>query len=99
MTISAHPRMAELEQRFLVGLGRRTSDLSVALNGAADSESLMRMFHSLVGIGGTYGYPAITETSRACEALCLNAMEEHRAITFDEKKRLGAAIVSIAAQH
>ena len=95
--MNAMPGLLELQKRFLAGLERRAADLTTMLNGSADSESLMRMFHSLAGIGGTYGFPQITEISRFCEALCLNAMEEQRAITLGEKEHLSGAIVKLRA--
>jgi len=53
--MNAMPGLLELQKRFLAGLERRAADLTTMLNGSADSESLMRMFHSLAGIGGTQG--------------------------------------------
>src|SRR5438132_8694306 len=90
-------RFVELQQRFLVGLDRRLADLKTTLDGSADSESLMRMFHSLAGIGGTYGFSKITEISRSCEMLCNAALEEHRCVASEERQYLCNAIGDIRA--
>jgi HPt (histidine-containing phosphotransfer) domain-containing protein len=95
MTIAAG--LLDLQQRFLLGLERRVSDLTTTLRGSADPESLMRMFHSLAGIGGTYGFPRITDISRQCELLCANVTEVGRTISFAEKKHLRRAVGEIAA--
>jgi chemotaxis protein histidine kinase CheA len=88
-------RFLELQQRFLVGLNRRVEDLTTTLSVSSDPEPLMQMFHSLTGIGGTYGFPRITDISRSCEALCVTCMEEHRTITLAEKETLLTAVVQI----
>jgi chemotaxis protein histidine kinase CheA len=87
----------ELQGRFMAGLERRTTDLTTTLDGSADPESLMRMFHSLAGIGGTYGYPRITELGRSCEALCVSAIDERRSISSAAKERLRRAVAEIRA--
>jgi hypothetical protein len=95
--MTAADRFLELQRRFLAGLQRRATDLMAMLDGSADPESLMRMFHSLVGIGGTYGVPQITDLSRPCEALCVSAMEQHRTFSFAERERLKHAVAEIAS--
>jgi chemotaxis protein histidine kinase CheA len=96
MPVTAAPDfLLELRRRFLTGLERRSSDLTAMLRGSADPESLMRMFHSLAGIGGTYGFHQVTDISRLSEALCQNAMAEQRAITVTEKQELADAIAKL----
>jgi chemotaxis protein histidine kinase CheA len=95
MMITYSDRFQELQQRFLAGLNRRVIDLTTTLDVSSDPEPLMRMFHSLTGIGGTYGFPRITEISRSCEALCVTCMEEHRTIGIAEKEQLLTAVVKI----
>jgi hypothetical protein len=58
-----------LTQRFLAGFDRRVNELSV-LAGKRDVTSLERAFHSLAGIGGTYGFPEVTRLAREGERLC-----------------------------
>ncbi len=55
-----------LRQKFLDGLVRR-SDTIAALIGTGDADALYRAFHSLAGIGGTYGYPHVTALAREGE--------------------------------
>ena len=87
--------LEELRNRFFLGMGRRLSELATELNTMADAESLMRKFHSLAGIAGTYGYDGVTEISRECELLCLTAMAEIRALTDDERGSLRAAVETL----
>jgi chemotaxis protein histidine kinase CheA len=69
-----------LQARFVTGLDRRMTHLSgclEALRGPFDDEDtpavlddMMRSFHSLAGIGGTYGYDQITDVASIGEAAC-----------------------------
>jgi chemotaxis protein histidine kinase CheA len=89
--------LEELQQRFLEGLQHRLTDLTQLLVGSADPDLLMRMFHSLAGIGGTYGFHGVTDMSRSCENLCLKATYEQRPLTAAEVHQLEEAIVGIRA--
>jgi chemotaxis protein histidine kinase CheA len=95
ITTTATSRLAELQERFLVGLDRRLADLKTSLNGAADAEALMRMFHSLVGIGGTYGFPRISELARRGEEACCRSAEELRSLSPTERQALRQLVASI----
>ena len=55
-----------LRQKFLAGLVRRTDELDLLIE-SRDAEALYRAFHSLAGIGGTYGYPTVTALAREGE--------------------------------
>ena len=67
-----------LQQRFVSGLARRLAQLNVEFATLGENEAtwiatadaMMRGFHSLAGIGGTYGFPAITEIARCGEVAC-----------------------------
>lgn len=68
-----------LQQRFIAGLDRRLAHLNGCLAALRDVhaveksitvEEMMRGFHSLAGIGGTYGYPSITNVARRGEITC-----------------------------
>lgn len=71
-----------LQHRFVTGLDRRLSHLSAcleALRGPFDEEctpavldDMMRGFHNLVGIGGTYGFGKITDVASIGEVACLS---------------------------
>lgn len=95
MTATVPDRLLELQKRFLVGLEGRLTDLTTTLSGSSDPELVMRMFHSLVGIGGTYGFPQITEISRFCEAFCVNVIEQQRAMSVDEQEHLARAVAEM----
>jgi chemotaxis protein histidine kinase CheA len=84
--------LAELQQRFLTGLERRLGEIANALAGTRDPESLMRMFHSLAGIAGTFGFHRITDISRECEEFCLGAMSEARTLTAEVVERLQCSV-------
>jgi HPt (histidine-containing phosphotransfer) domain-containing protein len=55
-----------LRQKFLAGLVRRTDELDLLI-AANDGEAIYRAFHSLAGIGGTYGYANVTALAREGE--------------------------------
>lgn len=61
---------ALLRQKFLGNVPSRVRNMRAALEGQG-GEPLERQFHSLAGIGGTYGYHEITLLARAGEAACL----------------------------
>ncbi len=89
--------LLELQARFLSGLERRLTDLTELLSGAADPEALMRMFHSIAGIAGTYGFHRITDIGRSCEDLCVSAIDSTRTLTISEVNALKNAVVAIQA--
>lgn len=86
-----------LQQQFRVRLKRRLIELDAVLNGTCDAQLLMAMFHSLEGIGGTFGFPAITEISRRCGDVCVKALEKNRPFTAAEKAKLARAVLEIGA--
>ncbi len=80
--------LLELQERFQAGLERRLDEIACALGGARDPESLMRMFHSLAGIAGTYRFHRITEISRKCEDFCVDVMSCSRGLGVEDVARL-----------
>ena len=88
-------RFLELQRRFLDKLEQRLADMTAELDRTADADALMRMFHSLAGIGGTYGFPRVSEISRRCEEMCAAAMEQKRAMQSKEKVSLHLAVAAI----
>ena len=75
-----------LQQKFVTGLDRRLVHLSGCLATISHDgldvravEEMMRGFHSLAGIGGTYGYGSITDAARRGELVCRAAQELGRA--------------------
>ena len=95
MSASMPDRYLQLQRRFLDGIERRLADMTVELDRAANADALMRMFHSLAGIGGTYGFQRITEISRRCESLCAAALEQRRAMQSKEKITLHLGVAAI----
>ncbi len=87
--------LLELQQRFLTGLERRLGEIANLLAGARDPESLMRMFHSLAGIAGTYGFHRITDISRECEEFCVSVLCGSRTLTAEEVRRLQCSVEAI----
>src|SRR6184192_2863008 len=82
----------ELQQRFVVGLERRLSEVTDSLAGARNPESLMLMFHSLAGIAGTYGFHRITRVSRECEEFCVAVMSANGTLTDENIGRLQRSV-------
>jgi chemotaxis protein histidine kinase CheA len=91
-------RLSVLRQRFLEGLERRLDEMSSMLDGPADEDALMRMFHSVAGIAGTYGYHEITEISRGCELLCAAALEVCSRLTEAEAASLRDGVGAMRAR-
>ena len=85
----------ELKHRFLAGLERRLAELRDLLDGGAAPEMLMLKFHSLAGIGGTYGFDRITDLSRQSEQLCATVVDEKRALRGNELEELANGIMAI----
>jgi hypothetical protein len=78
-----------LRDRFLSGLERRVGRLNDLLAEERYQEAGL-LFHSLAGIGGTYGFPAVTTLALEAERIC------GRAVTTDRAARL-QAIVDVLA--
>jgi chemotaxis protein histidine kinase CheA len=95
MNVTVPDRFLQLQRRFLDGVERRLADMTTELDRAAGADALMRMFHSLTGIGGTYGFPRVSEISRRCESLCAAALKQQRAMQSKEKITLHLAVAAI----
>ena len=93
---------SELHQRFTERLERRIGDLHSHLDRLSaeqderTTEHLMREFHSLAGIGGTYGYPEITELALQGESICNITLETRGAPTARDIGALRACVGAIA---
>lgn len=78
-----------LVPRFLQRLDERLKSLDAALRALPDThgelaESVMRDFHSLAGIGGTYGFPEVSRLAREGELLIRAAIEQRRTVRETE---------------
>jgi chemotaxis protein histidine kinase CheA len=87
--------LVELRERFLSGLERRLSDVSGVLMEGTNTDAVMRAFHSVVGIAGTYGFHDITDLSRICEELARTAVEEGRPLAPAENQEIETTIARI----
>lgn len=93
---------AMLQQRFVSGLGRRLAQLKGEFAMLTDDSSrwmatadaMMRGFHSLAGIGGTYGFPLITAIARSGEVACGNMKTSP---TAEELSNLSKILDSLSA--
>ncbi len=90
-----HPAFALLKKKFVTRLAVRLEDLDVKLESVAKEpedttvlDEVMRGFHSLAGIGGTYGFPAISDRARRAEHVCTSVLRERRAIASVELEQL-----------
>ena len=75
--------------RFLERLDQRLQHLDSVLRTLPDTpgdaiETVMRDFHSLAGIGGTYGFPEVTRLAREGELLIRAVMEQRRNVRAAE---------------
>ena len=92
-----------LQDRFVAGLDRRLTHLRGCLEtlrtSAGDTvtlatlDDMMRGFHSLAGIGGTYGFPVITDVARLGEVACQSL---DAPITAKDVVALGDVLDSLA---
>lgn len=91
-----------LQERFVAGLDRRLEHLDGCLAALSDERSseeiratlddMMRGFHSLAGIGGSYGFHRITGIARLGELSC-NALDAP--LTPRDVKALGDFVESL----
>lgn len=95
-----------LQARFVAGLERRARELggllevlSVVRDDTETTTDAMRAFHSLAGIGGTYGYGEITAIARSAETTCARALEEGTEIQPGELHHLFGAVTAIREIH
>lgn len=81
--------LSPLLPRFFERLKDRLCVLDAALNTVEDAtegelQVVMRHFHSLAGIGGTYGFPEVTRLASAGELLMTHALRENRHVVKGE---------------
>jgi HPt (histidine-containing phosphotransfer) domain-containing protein len=93
--------MRPLRAEYLYEAPERIRDLSAALGrlragNAAALEDLERLFHRLAGSGGSYGFPAITEHSRAAEHAAIRLAGEARALQRNDFEVLEQHVLNVA---
>lgn len=84
-----------LQQRFQAGFDRRLGEM-LRLFENHDAEALRHQFHSLAGIGGTYGHPEVTELARKGEAMCEAGELGAALLVLDQLRRTRASWVDAA---
>jgi hypothetical protein len=82
------------QERFRESLDRWLFAITAELHGDHDEATLANAFHSLAGIGGTYGLPRVTDISRECEALCRHRLSSEE--IADIESALGALRAAVA---
>lgn len=99
MTPQANAMLSVLRMRFLTALGGRVREMHETIDlipdlrlGAAADEKLHRMFHSLAGIGGTYGFQEITFLAKAGEEACVAGERRDHAARIALLRSIVAAI-------
>jgi hypothetical protein len=70
MTILEIPH---LQDRFRAGMERRLAEVDEAVFDEARLHEVESVFHSIAGIGGTYGHPVVSTIASAVEQICAEA--------------------------
>ena len=91
-----------LVPRFLQRLDERLRRIERALESLEGAmgepvEAVMREFHSLAGIGGTYGFPEVTLLARQSEVLLQLAMFEGRGLSAGQVEALRESVTRLDA--
>lgn len=93
--------MLALRAEYLYQAPERVRELSAALGRlrAGDTsalEDLQRLFHRLAGSGGSYGFPDITERSRAAEHLATCLANSARTLQREDFAVLEEQVLNVA---
>lgn len=100
-------QMDELQAAFRAALGARATALDAAADAlreghAEAADSIRRMAHALRGVGGTYGFPEVSEAAAACEeapdAGLLAALDRLQAVLRQVREALPARRAGGAGQ-
>jgi chemotaxis protein histidine kinase CheA len=71
------------------------ADLREAPGDAAPLASLERHFHGLVGTGGTYGFPRVSELAAEGELDCQGVLQRSSAPSSEQLERWGLLVAEI----
>ncbi len=92
-----------LQRRFRERLPVRLHEIEIRLNRLEECPAdhgvlleIMRGFHSLAGIGGTYGCHDLTARARVSELICLDVLEGGRTVSAADVAILREAVLSLA---
>jgi chemotaxis protein histidine kinase CheA len=94
----AAPDLSRFAPRFLAGLARRVEELSALAAALDDREKLdatMRLFHSIAGLAGTFGFHHLTTVSRGAEILCARSLDSGVRLSVEERLTLLEAIMHL----
>ena len=100
VTPVAAPDLSRFRPRFLAGLNRRVEELTAhapMLEQRDRLDATMRMFHSIAGLAGTFGFPALTNISRQAERTCARALEAGSLLTAVERRTVVETIDQLRA--
>ena len=75
------PDFTDIIAQFVVGLPDKISSMRDALD-HSDFETLQRLAHQLKGAGGSYGYPALTDSAKTLEDAAKAQDHEAAALAF-----------------
>jgi chemotaxis protein histidine kinase CheA len=81
------PDLSLFRPRFLAGLNRRVAELTghaARLEQRDHLDAAMRLFHSITGMAGTFGFPDLTTISRRAEVTCARALAAGAPLTEPE---------------
>lgn len=89
--------------KFLERLDERLRRLERALDtivaaSMSEVEAVMRDFHSLAGIGGTYGFPQVTALAHQGELLLARTIREKRCVESAEAAGIRALVSQMESQ-
>ena len=87
------PDFAEIIDQFVAGLTDKVESMQQALANA-DFETLQRLAHQLKGAGGSYGYPALTDSAKVLEEAAKVKDHEAAALALVPLTKLSQAIIA-----
>jgi chemotaxis protein histidine kinase CheA len=72
-------QMEQLQAAFRAAVGARAAALGAAADALREGQegaaaSIRRMAHALRGVGGTYGFPEVSDAAAACEEATADAL-------------------------
>jgi chemotaxis protein histidine kinase CheA len=93
--------MLALRAEYLYEAPERIRELSAALGrlrtgDASALKDLERFFHRLAGSGGSYGFPDVTDRSRAAEHVAIRLVGEARPMLHEDFAILEELVLHIA---
>jgi chemotaxis protein histidine kinase CheA len=94
------PDLSHFRPRFLAGLNRRVDELTSyapLLEERNWLDAAMRVFHSIAGLAGTFGFWNLTTISRQAEITCARALDAGTVLTGPDHNSVVDAITQLRA--